>query len=142
MMAVPAELVGAKTLAPGRLHAMSFREDLEGICSRVGGAFAASVMGFDGIPIETVDPKPPAGVDLQTLLIEYSSLLHQVRLAAETLQMGKATEVSIRTERMVAVARMLTPDYFVVVALDPDGNVGRARYELRIQGGKLAALLT
>ena len=121
---------------------MSFREDLEGICGRVDGAFAASLMGFDGIPIETVDPKPPDGVDLSTLLIEYSSLLHQVRQAAESLQMGKATEVSIRTERMVAVARMLTPEYFVVVALDPDGNVGRARYELRIQGGKLAALLT
>ena len=120
---------------------MSFREDLEGICGRVDGAFAASVMGFDGIPIETVDPKAPAGVDLPTLLIEYSSILHQVRMAADSLQMGKATEVSIRTERMVAVARMLTPEYFVVVALDPDGNVGRARYELRIQGTKLAALL-
>jgi predicted regulator of Ras-like GTPase activity (Roadblock/LC7/MglB family) len=120
---------------------MSFRDDLEGICSRVDGAFAASVMGFDGIPIETVEPRPPAGVELQTLLIEYSGILSQVRQAAESLQMGQASEVSIRTERMVAVARMLTPDYFAVVALDPGGNVGRARYELRIQGSRMAGQL-
>ena len=46
--------------------------------------------------------------------------------------MGKASEVSIRTEKLVAVARPLTPDYFVVLALSPEGNVGRARYELRV----------
>jgi len=43
----------------------------------------------------------------------------QVRQAAEALQMGKANEVSIRTEKLVAVARPLTPDYFVVLALAP-----------------------
>jgi predicted regulator of Ras-like GTPase activity (Roadblock/LC7/MglB family) len=120
---------------------MGFREDLEGICKRVEGAFAASVMGYDGIPIETIEPRPFQGIELQTLLVEYSSVLNQVRQAAESLQMGKASEVSIRTEKMVAVARMLTPDYFAVVAVTPDGNVGRARYELRTEGIKLAAQL-
>jgi predicted regulator of Ras-like GTPase activity (Roadblock/LC7/MglB family) len=117
---------------------MSFREDLEGICGRVTGTFAASVMGFDGIPIETIEPKPGDGIEVQTMLVEYSGILSQLRQAAEALQMGKATEVSIRTERMVAVARMLTSDYFAVIAMEPDGNVGRARYELRVQGPKMA----
>lgn len=120
---------------------MGFREDLEGICGRVGGSFAASVMGFDGIPIETVEAAATPGVELQTLLVEYSGILSQVRQAAEQLQMGSASEVSIRTEKMVAVARLLTPDYFVVVALDPEGNVGRARYELRVASGRLAEAL-
>jgi predicted regulator of Ras-like GTPase activity (Roadblock/LC7/MglB family) len=119
---------------------MSFREDLEQICGRVSGAFAASVMGFDGIPIETVEQKAE-GVEVQTMLVEYSGILSQLRQAADALQMGKASEVSIRTERMVAVARMLTADYFAVIALGPEGNVGRARYELRVQGPKMAAQL-
>jgi predicted regulator of Ras-like GTPase activity (Roadblock/LC7/MglB family) len=55
--------------------------------------------------------------------------------------MGKASEVSIRTEKMVAVARPLTPDYFVVLTMAPEGNVGRARYELRLAGPRLAAQL-
>jgi predicted regulator of Ras-like GTPase activity (Roadblock/LC7/MglB family) len=120
---------------------MGFREDLEGICGRVEGALAATLMGFDGIAIETAELKPPPGVELQSLLVEYSGILSQVRQAAESLRMGTASEVSIRTEKLVAVARPLTPDYFVLLALSPDGNVGRARYELRIAGPKLAAQL-
>ncbi len=120
---------------------MAFKEDLEQICGRVGGSIVASVMGFDGIPIETHEATAPDGIELQNLLVEYSGILSQVRQAAEALQMGKASEVSISTERLVAVARPLTPDYFVVLALSPEGNVGRARYELRVAGPKVAAQL-
>jgi predicted regulator of Ras-like GTPase activity (Roadblock/LC7/MglB family) len=120
---------------------MGFREDLEGICGRVDGALAATLMGFDGIAIETAEMKAADGVELQSLLVEYSGILSQVRQAAESLRMGKASEVSIRTDKLVAVARPLTPDYFILLALSPDGNVGRARYELRIAGPKLAAQL-
>ena len=120
---------------------MSFKEDLEQICGKVAGSFSASLMGFDGIPIETHEARPPDGIEMATLLIEYSGIISQVRQAAETLQMGKASEVSIRTEKMVAVARPLTPDYFVVLTMAPEANVGRARYELRVAGPKLAAQL-
>ncbi|SRR6266446_430929 len=120
---------------------MSFKDDLQTICGKVQGSFAASVMGFDGIPIETHEAQAPDGVELQNLLVEYSGIVSQVRQAAEALQMGKANEVSIRTEKLVAVARPLTPDYFVVLALSPEGNIGRARYELRVAGPKLAAQL-
>jgi predicted regulator of Ras-like GTPase activity (Roadblock/LC7/MglB family) len=120
---------------------MGFREDLQQICGKVEGSFAASVMGYDGIPIETHEAKAPDGIELSTLLVEYSGIVSQVQKAAEALQMGKTNEISIRTERLVAIARALTPEYFVVLALSPDGNVGRARYELRIAGAKLAAQL-
>jgi predicted regulator of Ras-like GTPase activity (Roadblock/LC7/MglB family) len=109
---------------------MSFREDLEQICTRVEGAVAASLMGFDGIPIETIEPKPTEGVELATLFTEYSGILSQVKQAAETLQMGHASEVSIRTEKLVAVARLLTPEYFVVVAME-QGLVGRCALRRR-----------
>ena len=120
---------------------MSFKEDLEQICGKVEGSFAASLMGFDGIAIETHEARPSDGIELQTLLVEYSGIISQVRQAAESLQMGKASEVSIRTEKLVAVARPLTPDYFVVLTMSPEGNVGRARYELRVAGPKLVAQL-
>jgi predicted regulator of Ras-like GTPase activity (Roadblock/LC7/MglB family) len=120
---------------------MGFREDLEAICGRVEGAYAASLMGFDGIAIETAQVAPPNGLELQSMMIEYSGILSQVRQAAESLQMGKASEVSIRTDKLVAIARPLTPDYFVLLALAPEGNVGRARYELRVAAPKLVAQL-
>ena len=120
---------------------MGFREDLLAICGRVDGALAATLMGFDGIAIETAQVNAPAGIELVTVIVEYSGILSQVRQTAESLQMGKASEVSIRTEKLVAVARPLTPDYFVLLALAPEGNVGRARYELRIAAPKLVAQL-
>jgi predicted regulator of Ras-like GTPase activity (Roadblock/LC7/MglB family) len=120
---------------------MGFREDLETICGKVEGSYAASLMGFDGIAIETHEARPSGGIALQDLLVEYSGIVSQVRQAAETLQMGSASEVSIRTEKLVAVARPLSPDYFVVLTLAPSGNVGRARYELRVAGPKLVAQL-
>jgi predicted regulator of Ras-like GTPase activity (Roadblock/LC7/MglB family) len=120
---------------------MGFKEDLEQLCGKVEGSFAASLMGFDGIAIETHEARAPDGIEMQTLLIEYSGIFSQVRQAAESLQMGKASEVSIRTEKLVAVARPLTPDYFVVLTMSPDANVGRARYELRVAGPKLIAQL-
>lgn len=120
---------------------MGFREDLQRICGKVEGSLAASLMGFDGIAIETHEERSQAGIALSDLLVETSGIVSQVRQAAESLQMGRASEVSIRTEKLVAVARPLSPDYFVVLTLVPEGNVGRARYELRIAGPKLAAQL-
>lgn len=123
---------------------MSFRETLESICKTVDGALAASVMGFDGIAIDTheVDTSGLASaptVNVQSTLVESSNIFGQVRQAAAQLEAGDASEFSIRTEKIVAVGRSVSPDYFVVLALAPDGNVGKARYALRIGAGKLAA---
>jgi hypothetical protein len=39
------------------------------------------------------------------------------------------------------VARLVSPEYFIVVALKPDGNFGKARYLLRITAPKLRSEL-
>jgi hypothetical protein len=39
------------------------------------------------------------------------------------------------------VARLVSPEYFMVVALQPDGNFGKARYMLRVTAPKLLAEL-
>ena len=37
----------------------------------------------------------------------------------------------VNFEQASILARMFSPEYFVVVAMRPDGNLGRGRYELR-----------
>ncbi len=120
---------------------MSFRETLEHICRSVDGALAASVMGFDGIAVETHEAEPLSDVDLTSAIVEYSSIFGQVRQAASQLQAGEASELSIRTEKLLAVGRTLSPDYFVVVALKPLANAGKARYVLRVDAGRITAEL-
>jgi hypothetical protein len=50
-------------------------------------------------------------------------------------------ELSLQSERLLTVARLVSSEYFMVVALRPDGNFGKARYMLRITAPKLAAEL-
>ena len=120
---------------------MGFREHLQEVVQRVDGAVACSLMGVDGIEVDThlVDGAGP--VDVRNLLIEYSSLFRFAREAAEAHQGGEVSELSIQTDRLTAVARLVTPEYFMVVAILPEGNFGKARYMLRITSPKLKAEL-
>jgi predicted regulator of Ras-like GTPase activity (Roadblock/LC7/MglB family) len=119
---------------------MSFREHLEEVCRSVDGAVACSLMGVDGIEVET-HVQDGGEVDLKSLLVEYSGVLRSAREAAEAHEAGGVAELAISTEKLMAVARIVSPEYFMVVALTPDGNVGKARYLLRVTAPKLRAEL-
>ncbi len=118
---------------------MGFREALEEICT-VEGAVAACVMGFDGIAIDTVKATP-TDRDIDTLMVEYSGLLAQVRQASEMLQTGTLSEVSIGTEELMAHLRPIDSEFFVVLAMTPDGNHGKGRFLVRLSVPKFQAEL-
>lgn len=121
---------------------MGFREHLEAVVSAVDGSVACSVMGFDGIAVDTHQPdaraEEAATLELQTALIEYGNLLAQLKNTAQTLKTGAVTEVSVNSEKVLTIMRMVNPDYFVVLALLPGGNYGKGRYALRLAAPKLA----
>jgi predicted regulator of Ras-like GTPase activity (Roadblock/LC7/MglB family) len=119
---------------------MSFRAHLEQIVNQVEGAVACSVMGFDGISVDTLQSKDP-GVDLSALLVEYGSILTLVKEAAEGLQAGSISEVAINSDKLYTIAHLLTPEYYLVLALSPDGNYGKGRYALRVAAPRVRAEL-
>jgi predicted regulator of Ras-like GTPase activity (Roadblock/LC7/MglB family) len=119
---------------------MSFRAHLESVCGQVEGAVACSLMAFDGIAVETHEVKQQ-GLDLQAVLVEFSNILVQIRNAAEILATGDVSEVSINTEKLVTIARLVTKEYFMVLAMLPEGNYGKGRYALRIAVPKVRAEL-
>jgi predicted regulator of Ras-like GTPase activity (Roadblock/LC7/MglB family) len=51
------------------------------------------------------------------------------------------SEVSINTEKVITLMRMISPEYFIVLALAPDGNYGKGRYVLRMTAPKVKAEL-
>ena len=119
---------------------MSFREHLQDVCKSVDGAVACSLMGVDGIEVDTL-VAAEADLDLKSLLVEYSNVFRSARDAAEVHAAGGVSEVSINTEKLFTVARLISPDYFMVVALKPEGNYGKARYLLRITAPKVRSEL-
>ena len=120
---------------------MSFLSHLESVVSQVDGALACSVMGFDGIAVETHQKDDAAELDLNTSWIEYANLLTQLKNAAEVLKTGTVSEVSVNSEKVITLMRMVTPEYFLVLALKADGNYGKGRYVLRVTAPKVKAEL-
>ena len=118
-----------------------FQEVLQSVVDNTEGGVAALIMGYDGIPVEQylIDG---AEVSVETVGMEYSVILKEIRKAAEMLDAGDAREVSIQAENMTTLIRMLTPEYFVAMTLKPNGNFGKARYLLRLNAQKLVDALS
>ncbi|MBW2276951.1 MAG: hypothetical protein JRF63_05625 [Deltaproteobacteria bacterium] len=107
-----------------------FGNKLEQTVKDVNGGRAAILMGFDGIPVDMYTGE--SGLDIETVGMEFSVLLKEVRKAAEMLEAGAAEEVTVRTEQMATVIRVVNDEYFLAMALDTRGNLGKARYLLRV----------
>lgn len=116
-----------------------FRESLQKIIGNCEGAVAGVVMGFDGIAVDTVAQDDE--VDVQTIGMEFSFVLGQVRKAADILEVGSLEEVSIRSESLTFMIRVLSDDYFVGVAMKPEGNFGKGRFLMRMAVPELRAQL-
>jgi predicted regulator of Ras-like GTPase activity (Roadblock/LC7/MglB family) len=117
-----------------------FRENLMKIVDNVEGGLAGLLMGFDGIAIDSY-AKNKQTLDIQTVGMEFSYILTQVRKAAEILEVGNVQEIVIRTESVVIIIRVLNQDYFLALALTPGGNYGKGRYLLRLVAPKLQSEL-
>ncbi|MGQ0507300.1 MAG: roadblock/LC7 domain-containing protein [Myxococcaceae bacterium] len=120
---------------------MSFLTHLESVVQQVDGALACSVMGFDGIAVETHQTDSANDLELSTAWVEFSNVMTQLKNATELLKTGAVSEVSINTERVITLMRMVSPEYFLVLALTPSGNYGKGRYVLRITAPKVKAEL-
>jgi predicted regulator of Ras-like GTPase activity (Roadblock/LC7/MglB family) len=120
---------------------MSFRTHLESVVNQVDGALACSVMGFDGISVETYQKEEAAELELSGAWVEYANLLAQLKQAAEMLKTGTVTEVSVNSEKVLTLMRLVSPEYFLVLALRVDGNYGKGRYVLRVTAPRIKAEL-
>jgi predicted regulator of Ras-like GTPase activity (Roadblock/LC7/MglB family) len=109
---------------------------LEDAVTGVKGAVAAILMGFDGIPVDTFQVAN-SEEDIETIGMEFSVLLKEVKKAAEALETGLATEMSVQTDAMSIVLRIISDEYFLAIAVKNNGNLGKARYLLRIAAPKI-----
>ncbi|HEY6331878.1 MAG TPA: hypothetical protein VI756_21300 [Blastocatellia bacterium] len=110
---------------------MSFADMLGGITGRVEGALAAIIVGIDGIPIERFALDEAGDLDIEMVATEFTTLLRRAMHTAADTGLGPLQEVVLGTERALFLLRPITSEYFLMLALMPGGNMGRARFELR-----------
>jgi predicted regulator of Ras-like GTPase activity (Roadblock/LC7/MglB family) len=114
---------------------MSFESVLQAIVAECPGALGAALMGSDGIPIAQVTAAASGADDpVGVLGVEFGRILDEARKAADAAEAGAALELSVRTERFHVVLQTLDPETYLVLALAPDGNVGKGRYLMRRHG--------
>jgi len=109
---------------------MIFEYVLKEIVERSEGVLGAVIMGMDGIAIgeHLVDP----ACSIQTVGIEYASAIKSIQNASRSLSAGQVQEVFISTQSNIFILRLITDQYFIAVALGPEGNHGKARYLMRL----------
>ncbi len=104
-----------------------FRDVLSSLRDRIEGALAASLIGLDGIAVETVGDRT---IPLDVLGAEFGSFIKSIRHANTELDTGEVLQFSLVTEKFVTFLSEVTPEYYILLVLRPEGNYGRARFEL------------
>lgn len=107
-----------------------FKEILESIIEHTEGSLGALIMGTDGIAVE----KLLGGgneANLDVAAAEFTSLVRNAQRAGRDTGLGDLRELVISLDQALVIMRLLSRDYFVVLALSPEGNLGRGRFELR-----------
>jgi predicted regulator of Ras-like GTPase activity (Roadblock/LC7/MglB family) len=108
-----------------------FKESLEAIIERTEGAIGALIMGTDGISVEKVLKPEARDTNLDVAAAELTSLIRGAQRTGSDTGLGAVKEMVVALEDASIIMRLFTKDYFIALALRPDGNLGRARYELR-----------
>ncbi len=106
-----------------------FLERLSRIRSRIGGALALSLIAGDGIPVESVSAD--SELDIDALSAELMNQLHEMSANETGLSRGPVRRFSVVTDELTIMVGSLSADYYLLLVLGPDGNYGRARFELR-----------
>ena len=111
---------------------MAFKEHLKRVVDGSQGALLCTLMGHDGIAVDTYETDASVEQDISTSTIELTALIRQVRSAAGGLKSGPLKELVVGGQQLMAIVRPLTDDYFLALFMDASGNTGKGRYLMRL----------
>jgi predicted regulator of Ras-like GTPase activity (Roadblock/LC7/MglB family) len=114
---------------------MPFSDILKDVVGGTEGAIGALIVGLDGIPVEEYSVSKD--MDIQSMTVEYSSLLKEIEKGSQAAQMGSTREVTVIADKAMIMLRRLNEEYFFVLVIKPDGNFGKGRFLLRMSVPRL-----
>ena len=114
---------------------MSFGDILKNVVDGTEGALGALVVGLDGIPVDEYSLR--SELDIQSMTVEYSSLIKEIEKGSQAVQLGSTKEVTVMAEKAMVMLRRLNDEYFIVLIIKPEGNFGKGRFLLRMSVPKL-----
>lgn len=106
-----------------------FMERLEKVAQKIDGVHALAIVAADGMPVESVIRNKE--LDLEVLSAEIMAQVRAVSQSQQELAAGPVRHLSVTTDRMVLMVNAVSPEYYVLLAMQVSGGVSRARFELR-----------
>jgi len=112
---------------------VTFDEVVDGLLRGCPGSRAAAIVDPDGISV--VSSSDDAG--LEALGAEYAAVLREVDEAGREFRHGGLQQFFVTAENAVVVLTTIAAGYFLVLVLDRDGLVGKARFLSRLVSERL-----
>lgn len=106
-----------------------FAQTLKDIVSRLSDVDCIFLMAMDGLPVEKVIRNASLSVDMITA--EFTSILRTAMQTSREIGAGDLEELVVLSGQLLLVLRTITPEYYLMAVLPSDGNLGRARFELK-----------
>jgi len=107
-----------------------FQDTLRRIAQRVEGAQAVSLVGLDGIPIDSFGSSSN-GLSIESVAAELGAFVKAVEGPHTSLEATAVQQLTIVTDKSTAILSRVTEEYYLLLLLSKDGNFGRARFELQ-----------
>lgn len=108
---------------------MSLEQHLARLLDQFESARGAALVGMDGIVV--AEKRRDAGLDLQALGAECCGLFKALTKISQEGGLGEPEEFSLAANDGQLIVRRITPDYFTLLVIAPDGLFGKGRYLLR-----------
>lgn len=106
-----------------------FRETLLSFAERVEGLHGISLVGRDGIAIDSVVPSGDGLVE--AVSAEWMGILASVDVAELGIEGQPIRQFVVETDKAIIVLSAVTSEYYLLIVLSASGNGGRARFEAR-----------
>ncbi len=117
-----------------------FEEALQKVVEGTPGGLAGLLMDFEGIPLATYS-RDDATLDIEAIGAEVSVIVKSIQRASEMLEAGETREVSMKSDKMVTIIRVLNETYFLALSMQPEGNFGKGRFMLRVAAPQIVGEL-
>jgi predicted regulator of Ras-like GTPase activity (Roadblock/LC7/MglB family) len=106
-----------------------FQDALRRIAERVEGTRAVSLVGIDGIAIDSY--VSAEGLPMESLAAEAGALVKAALSARALTDHGSLQQMTFASETASTVLCRVTAEYYLLLLLAREANFGRGRFELR-----------
>ncbi len=115
------------------------KELLRGLVGGIEGVLGAAVVGMDGATVEAL--KVDQAFSLEEMAQEGAMASKVLDYLCQKVDGGAIDHIMVVAERYIILLAMAGLDYYVGIVINPRGNVGKARLQLRRLMPEIASVL-